>query len=314
VSEPSSPAAAGAAWPDLPLASWADTHATLHRWLQIVGKVRLALSPPQNHCWNATLYVTATGLTTSPVPHPAGSFMVDFDFCAQRLVIRTTEGADGGFALAPMSVATFHRRTMDELVRLRRPVRIHPRPNEVADPIPFAEDEVHHAYDAERATRFWRILVEVDRVLKVFRARFIGKSSPVHLFWGAPDLAATRFSGRRAPRHPGGIPGLPDVVTRDAYSHEVSSAGFWAGGGPVADPAFYSYAYPEPPRFATSAVPSPAYYNAELREFVLPYDAVRTSDAPDATLLSFLEATYVAAADNGGWDRASLERAATGAQ
>ena len=296
------------AWPALPLASWVDTHATLHLWLQIVGKVRLVLSPPQNHCWNATVYVTASGLTTSSIPHPAGAFMIDFDFRTQRLVIRTEEGADGGFALAPMSVASFHARTMDELARVGRPVRINPRPNEVAEPIPFAQDEVHHAYDAERAARFWRILVEVDRVLKVFRARFIGKSSPVHLFWGAPDLAATRFSGRRAPRHPGGIPGLPDEVTRDAYSHEVSSAGFWAGTGPVGDPAFYAYAYPEPPGFAGASVPAPAYYHAELREFVLPYDAVRTAADPDATLLAFLEATYVAAANGGGWDRASLER------
>ena len=308
MTESASLRAASDAWPALPLASWADTHATLQLWLQVVGKVRLALSPPQNHCWNATLYVTASGLTTSSIPHPAGAFVIDFDFCVQRLVIRTQEGAVGGFALAPMSVAAFHRGTMDELTRLGRPVRIHPHPNEVADPIPFAVDEVHRDYDAERAARFWRILVQVDRVLKIFRARFIGKSSPVHLFWGAPDLAATRFSGRRAPRHPGGIPGLPDAVTRDAYSHEVSSAGFWAGTGPVGDPAFYAYAYPEPPGFASASVPAPAYYHAELREFVLPYDAVRTAADPDATLLAFLEATYVAAANAGGWDRASLER------
>jgi hypothetical protein len=301
---------AGDAWPDLPLASWADTQATLHRWLQIVGKVRLTLSPPQNHCWNATFYVTANGLTTSPIPHPAGTFMVDFDFCAQRLVVRTQEGVTGGFALAPMSVAAFHARTLDELARLGRPVKIHGRPNEVPDPIPFAEDDVHRAYDAARAATFWRILVQVDRVLKIFRARFIGKSSPVHLFWGAPDLAVTRFSGRRAPRHPGGVPGLPDEVTRDAYSHEVSSCGFWAGGGPVADPAFYAYAYPEPPGFADAAVPPPAYYHAELREFVLPYDAVRRASDPDDALLAFVQATYAAAADRGGWDRAALERPA----
>jgi hypothetical protein len=299
-----------AAWPPLPLEAWSDTHATLHLWLQIVGKIRLARSPWVNHSWHVTLYVTPCGLTTSPIPDGLRTFEIAFDFGAHRLLIITSDGQAGGFALEPQSVAAFHRRLMDELRRLGIEVKIHPRPNEVAEAIPFERDEVHRAYDGEYAQRYARILGQADRVFKQFRARFIGTCSPVHFFWGAPDLAVTRFSGRRAPAHPGGVPNLPDRVAREAYSHEVSSCGFWAGGGPVPYPAFYAYAYPEPSGFASAAVkPEGAYYNNDLKEFILPYDVVRTSDEPDQTLLAFLQSTYEAAADLGGWDRRALEKA-----
>jgi len=299
------------AWPSLPLAAWSDTCATLHLWTQIVGKIRLAQSPWTNHSWHVTLYPTARGLTTSPIPHGARTFQIDFDFIAHRLVVQTSDGGNGGLPLQPQSVATFYRRLMEELARLDLRVRIHASPNEVADPIPFARDEVHAAYDADYANRFWRALVEADRVFKAFRARFVGKCSPVHFFWGAPDLAVTRFSGRRAPRHPGGVPHLPDWVAREAYSHEVSSCGFWPGGGAVPDAAFYAYAYPEPEGFAAAAVrPGAAYFSEALREFVLPYEAVRAAADPDATLLEFLQTTYEAAATLGGWDREALERTA----
>jgi len=298
-------------WPSLPLEAWSDTHATLHLWAQIVGKVRLAQTPWVNHAWHATLYVTARGLTTSPIPHGTRTFEIDFDFIDHRLIVRASDGGVGGFALEPQTVAAFHAHLLDELNGLGLPVTIHARPNEVPDPIPFHRDDVHRAYDAEYAHRFWRILVQVDRVFKTFRVRFGGKCSPVHFFWGAPDLAVTRFSGRAAPEHPGGVPNLPDWVARDAYSHEVSSAGFWAGGGPIPYPAFYSYAYPEPPGFADAPViPREAFYSPDLHEFILAYDVVRQSDAPDDTLLEFLQSTYEAASDLGGWDRASLDRRA----
>ncbi|HEY4594679.1 MAG TPA: DUF5996 family protein, partial [Thermoanaerobaculia bacterium] len=231
-------------WPSLPLEAWADTYATLHLWIQIAGKVRLSQSPWLNHTWHSTLYVTARGLTTSPIPHGLRTFQIDFDFLAHRLTVQSSDGGTGGFALEPQSVAAFYGRLMAELARLGLPVDIYRLPNEVPDPIRFDQDETHRSYDPEYANRFWRILVQADRVFKEFRARFIGKCSPVHFFWGAPDLAVTRFSGRRAPEHPGGVPGLPDWITRDAYSHEVSSCGFWPGGGPVPHAAFYSYAYP----------------------------------------------------------------------
>jgi hypothetical protein len=296
-------------WPELPLAAWADTYATLHLWLQIVGKVRLALSPWTNHSWHVTLYVSPTGLTTSGIACGAGSFEIDFDFIAHRLRVRASDGRTAGFALVPQTVAQFYAALMRELDDIGVHVRIYGKPNEIPDPIPFADDEVHRSYDPEYAHRFWRILVEADRVFKRFRARFLGKCSPVHLFWGAPDLAVTRFSGRRAPPHPGGVPNLPDRVTREAYSHEVSSAGFWPGGGAFPHPAFYAYAYPEPPGYAAAAVePVAAAYNTDLREFILPYDAVREAADPDAALLAFLQSTYVAAADRAGWDRAALER------
>ncbi|HVV47500.1 MAG TPA: DUF5996 family protein [Bryobacteraceae bacterium] len=297
-------------WPDLPLEAWADTCATLHVWTQIAGKIRMTLSPPVNHSWHVPLYVTARGLTTSPIPHGSRTFQIDFDFIVHRLSIPVSDGSTGGFPLEPQTVAAFYRRLMSELQRLNLPVRIHNRPNEVADPIPFDQDEVHRSYDAEYANRFWRILFQADRVMKEFRGRFIGKCSPVHLFWGALDLAVTRFSGRKAPQHPGGIPNLPDDVTREAYSHEVSSCGFWPGSAPVAYPAFYSYAYPEPAGFANATVkPAAAFYSTDFREFVLPYSAVRESESPDQMLLDFFQSTYEAAANLAKWDRASLEKA-----
>jgi hypothetical protein len=277
-------------------------------WTQIVGKIRLAQSPWVNHSWNVTLYVTATGLTTSPIPHDTRTFQIDFDFINHRLAIQASDGDSGGFPLQPQSVAAFYKRIMEEMGKLDLPVHINMKPNEVADAVCFDQDESHAAYDRDYANRFWRILVQADRVFKRFRARFIGKCSPVHFFWGAPDLAVTRFSGRRAPEHPGGIPNLPDRVTREAYSHEVSSCGFWPGGGPVPYASFYSYAYPEPEGFSTSPVKSGAFYNKDLREFILPYDTVRQSKVPDDTLLEFLQSTYEAAANLARWDRNSLER------
>jgi hypothetical protein len=298
-------------WPELPLEAWSDTYATLHLWTQIVGKVRLVKTPPINHSWHVTLYVTARGLTTTPIPHGSRAFQIDFDFIDHALRITTSDGQSSGFALEPQSVATFYARLMTQMSKLGVGVEIHKRPNEVADAVAFDRDEAHHVYDAEYAQRFWRILVQCQRVFGVFRSRFIGKCSPVHFFWGAPDLAVTRFSGRTAPEHPGGVPNLPDRVAREAYSHEVSSCGFWPGGGPVPHAAFYAYAYPEPAAFAAAKVnPAAAFYSSALREFLLPYDAVRLSATPDQTLLDFLQTTYDAAADPGNWDRAALERAA----
>jgi hypothetical protein len=297
------------AWPALPLEAWSDTCATLHRFTQIAGKIRLAQSPWINHSWHVTLYVTARGLTTSPIAHGTRSFQIDFDFVAHQVVLQSSDGRVSSFPLEAQSVAAFHARLLEELAALDLPVTIHGSPNEVADPIPFDQDELHSSYDREYANRFWRVLVQADRVFKSFRARFQGKCSPVHFFWGAPDLAVTRFSGRPAPEHPGGIPNLPDRVTREAYSHEVSSCGFWPGGGGVPYAAFYSYAYPEPPGFAQAVVrPDAARYDTTLREFLLPYDAVRQSSSPDDTLLEFLQSTYDAAADLAHWDRAALER------
>jgi len=301
--------ASSQAWPTLPLEAWSETYATLHLWIQIVGKIRLAQSPWVNHGWHCTLYVTARGLTTSPVPHGNRTFQIDFDFIDHQLMVLTSDGLSGGVTLEPQSVATFYKRLMAEMDKLDLHVKINHKPNEVADPIQFDQDESHRAYDSEYANRFWRILVQTDRVFKVFRGRFIGKCSPVHFFWGGPDLAVTRFSGRWAPKHPGGIPNLPDWVTQEAYSEEVSSCGFWPGGGPIPYAAFYSYAYPEPAGFAASIVqPREAFYSKDLREFILPYDAVRQSESRDDTLLKFLETTYCAAANLAKWDRSSLER------
>ena len=298
------------AWPELPLEAWSETYATLHMWTQIVGKIRLKESPWVNHGWHCTLYVTARGLTTSPIPHGSRTFQIDFDFIGHQLTVQSSDGLTGGVKLEPQSVATFYKRLMAEMEKLDLSVRINRKPNEVPEPIPFDQDEIHRTYDGEYANRFWRVLVQTDRVFKEFRSRFIGKCSPVHFFWGGPDLAVTRFSGRWAPKHPGGIPNLPDWVTREAYSEEVCSCGFWPGGGPIPYAAFYSYAYPEPAGFATSQVrPREAFYSTDmLREFILPYDAVRQSESPDDTLLDFLETTYVAAADLAKWDRGSLER------
>jgi hypothetical protein len=293
----------------LPLEAWAETYATLHLWTQVVGKIRLVQSPWVNHSWHATLYVTSRGLTTSPIPHGTRIFQIDLDFCGHELTVRSSDGGVGGVALEPQSVAAFYRRLMDVLDALDLGVRIARTPNEVTDPVPFDQDDVHRAYDPDYANRFWRVLVQADRVFKRFRARFIGKCSPVHFFWGAPDLAVTRFSGRRAPEHPGGIPNLPDWVTREAYSHEVSSCGFWPGGGPVSYPAFYSYAYPEPAGFSAAPVtPLAAFYSTDLREFILAYDVVRQSESPDDVLIEFLQTTYEAAANLARWDRPSLER------
>jgi hypothetical protein len=298
------------AWPELPLEAWSDTLATLHMWTQIVGKIRMVQSPWVNHSWHVPLYVTSTGLTTSPIPHGERTFQIDFDFIRHQLVIQASDGRSAGFSLEPQTVAAFYRRLMGEMAALGLPVRICRKPNEVADPVVrFDQDEIQRSFDREYVNRFWRILVQGDRILREFRARFIGKCSPVHVFWGGLDLAVTRFSGRKAPPHPGGIPNLPDSVTREAYSHEVSSCGFWAGGGAVAYPAFYSYAYPAPAGFADAHVkPTEALYSADLGEFILPYDAVRRSESPDKMLLEFLQTTYEAAANLAKWDRDALER------
>ncbi len=295
-------------WPALPYEAWKDTCTTLHLWTQIVGKIRLAQTPWTNHSWHVTLYVTPRGLTTSPIPYAGRAFQIDFDFIDHVLLIQTSAGEVRRLSLEPRSVAEFHDTLMAALAELGIRVRIHGSPNEVTDPIPFREDRAHAAYDAEYVQRFWRVLLQADRLFKEFRTRFLGKVSPVHFFWGSFDHAVTRFSGRTAPPHPGGIPNLPDAVTREAYSHEVSSAGFWPGGGAVDYPAFYSYAYPTPPGFGDMPVrPQAAFFHDQLGEFILPYDAVRNAAEPDATLLDFLQTTYEAAANAANWDRAALE-------
>ena len=276
-------------------------------WTQIVGKIRLRYSAPINHGWHSTLYVTSRGLTTTPIPWGPRTFQIDFDLIDHALVVYTSDGRIARMALQPKTVAAFYRELMDALRGLGVDVRIYAKPNEVPEPIPFEQDEIHRAYDADAVNRFWRVLVQSDRVFKRFRSRFIGKCSPVHLFWGALDLAVTRFSGRKAPEHPGGIPNLPDRVTREAYSHEVSSGGFWAGIG-IGYPAYYAYAYPEPAGFSQARVaPSQAFYSQDFKEFILPYDAVRTASDPDSVLLEFLQSTYVAVAELAKWDRAALE-------
>jgi len=294
-------------WPALPFAAWQDSCATLQLWTQIVGKIRLAQTPWLNHSWHTTLYVTARGLTTSLIPYGSRTFSLDFDFVEHQLLIRTDGGAQRSVALRPRSVADFYAATKQALRELGIDVRISRQPNEIPGAVPFDQDTVHAFYDAHYVQRFWRVLVQVDRVFKAFRTGFVGKVSPVHFFWGSFDLAVTRFSGRRAPLHPGGIPNLPDAVVREAYSHEVSSAGFWPGGGDV-DAAFYSYAYPEPPGFAAAKVaPAPAAYSDQLKEFLLPYEAVRIAPDPDSVLMAFLISNYEAAANLGQWDRAALE-------
>ena len=296
-------------WPPLPLAAWRDTYATLHMWMQVVGKTRLALAPMENHWWQCTLYVTERGLTTSPMPDGRRLLTVEFDFIAHRLVMRTAEGQRRQFPLTPQSVARFHAQFMQALRELGFAPRFLARPSEVETAIPFAEDEEHAAYDREAVHRWWRALAHADRVFKRFRGGFQGKQSPAHFFWGSFDLAVTRFSGRPAPRHPGGAPNCPDYVMVEAYSRECSSAGFWPGGGPVDEAAFYAYAYPEPEGYASGPVrPAAAWYHAKAGEFILPYEAVRTAPDPDATLLLFLQSTYEAAAVHGQWDREALER------
>jgi hypothetical protein len=295
--------------PELPLAEWQDTLGTLHRWVQMVGKTRLALAPPVNHWWHVTLYVTARGLTTSPMPYGSRSVEVELDFIDHNLVVRTSDGATRAIALVPRTVADFYREYMALVDSLGLQVKIWPVPSEMEDTLRFTEDQQHQSYHLDYAARCWRILARASRVLQEFRGRFIGKCSPAHFFWGAFDLACTRFSGRPAPPHPGGVPHLPDRIVREAYSHECISAGWWPGGGPLAEPVFYSYSYPEPPGYPEARVgPDAAYYHKELREFVLPYDVVRTADRPDEMLLQFLQTTYDAGANLAGWNRQALER------
>jgi len=296
-------------WPELPrVDDWQETYTTVHMWSQVVGKVRLALGPWINHSWGSALYVTPRGLTTSAIPYRGESLAIDFDFVNHALEIVTSWNDRRVFALEPMSVAAFYRKTMASLSELGIEVEILARPVEVEEAIPFAEDERHASYDAEAIHRFWRALVQASRVFTEFRAEFLGKVSPVHFFWGAFDLAVTRFSGRTAPKHPGGVPNCADWVMEEAYSHELASAGFWPGAG-LGEAAFYAYAYPEPEGFRKAEIePEPAYFSEDLGEFVLPYEAVRTSEDPDRDLIAFLRTTYEAAADLGEWDRTALER------
>ena len=295
-------------WPALPFAEWKDTAITLHMWTQIVGKIRLTLTPWTNHSWHVTLYVTSRGLTTSPIPHGVCTFEIQFDFINHQLLVDKSDGARRKLELKPQSVADFYRTLMRTLEDLDLPVTINTMPNEIENPVPLDQDEEHHSYDPEYANRFWRVLVQSDRVFKEFRSRFCGKCSPVHFFWGSFDLAVTRFSGRPAPPHPGGVPHLPDAITREAYSQEVSSLGFWPGNAAIPTPVFYSYAYPEPPGFAGAKVQPPeVYYESKLREFILPYDAVRTDEKPDEVLLDFAQSAYDAASKLGRWDRDALE-------
>ncbi len=295
-------------WPELPYAAWKDTCATLQLWTQIVGKIRLALMPWLNHSWHVTLRVTARGLATPLISTATRDFQVELDLVDHVLWVRTADGHTRQVMLRPVSVAEFYADVMLALSELGITVRIDEMPNEIPDAIAFSQDRVHAAYDADFANRFWRVLLRAHAVLARFRTAFLGKASPVQFFWGSFDLAVTRFSGRRAPPHPGGIPHLPDAVVREAYSHEVSSAGFWPGGGPIDAAAFYSYAYPAPEGFAAAHVrPAQAFFSRELGEFVLPYDAVRTTSDPDGALMEFLQSTYEAAADAAKWDRASLE-------
>jgi hypothetical protein len=295
-------------WPALSYAAWKDTCETLHLWTQIVGKVRLARAPWLNHSWHVALYVTARGLTTSPIPDGARTFQIDFDFIDHVLWVRINDGQSRQVMLKPTSVAEFYADVLQALSDLGIQVRIDTRPNEIADAIPFDEDRTHASYDREYANRFWRALLHSHEVFSHFRTAFLGKTSPVHFFWGSFDLAVTRFSGRRAPLHSGGVPNLSDAVVQEAYSHEESSAGFWPGGGGIDYPAYYSYAYPAPKGFATAPVqPAAAFFSKELGEFILPYDAVREARNPQRVLMQFLQSTYEAAASLGNWDRAALE-------
>jgi len=301
-------AATPVVWPALPLDEWQDTYTTLHLMTQVVGKVRLACAPMVNHWWQVPLYVTARGLSTSAMPYGARTFQIDFDLIAHALHIQVSSGQERSIALRTRPIADFYRDVMRSLAALGVPVRIWPRPVEIEAPIRFDQDDRHTVYEPEHATRFWQVLAQADRALAEFRSGFVGKCSPVHFFWGSFDLAVTRFSGRRAPEHPGGVPNLADWVVREAYSRECSSCGFWPGSGAVQEPAFYAYAYPEPAGYREQPVrPDAAYYSAEMREYILPYDAVRRADDPDRMLHHFFQSTYVAGAELGGWDRAELE-------
>jgi len=295
--------------PALPYEDWKDTYATLHMWIQVVGKLRLVQTPWTNHSWHVPLYVTSRGLTTSPIPYGERSFEVNFDLIDHKLYISTSDGRIGRMDLRPQTVADFYRELMGKLGQLGINIKINTTPSEVADGIPFDEDTVHASYDGEQANAFFRALSFADLVFKEFRARFIGKCSPVHFFWGSFDLAVTRFSGRTAPPHPGGVPHMPDWVAREAYSHEVSSLGFWPGGAPLPEAVFYSYAYPQPDGFPAAKVrPSEASFNGDLGEFILPYNAVCRSASPQDAILTFAQTTYEAAADLAHWDRQSLEQ------
>lgn len=299
-----------AAWPELPLAAWKDTYATLHLWTQIVGKIRLVQTPWLNHSWHVVLYVTSRGLTTSAIPFGNRTFQLDFDFLDHVLRLQSSDGGETKVELRPRTVADFHADVMARLRDLKIEVRINELPNEIPDAIRFSDDRVHASYDPEYAQRFWRILVQSARVLDRFRTSFIGKCSPVHFFWGSFDLAVTRFSGRKAPLFTpsGAVPNMPAAVELDAYSHECSSAGFWPGGQGVDYPAFYSYASPAPDGFSTASVrPAEAFWNKTLGQYNLPYDAVCQARDPDAALMEFLTTTYEAAASLGKWDRAALE-------
>jgi Family of unknown function (DUF5996) len=294
------------AWPELPLAAWQDTYDTLHMWTQIIGKIRMTLTPLINHYWNATLYVSARGLTTSAIPYERGIFEIEFDFIGHKLVIQTSEGAVRMLDLAPRTVADFYAEVMSTLGALKIKVQISAQPDEVANPIPFAGDRTHRSYDRESIERFRRLLISVDQVLKNFRTRFIGKCSPVHFFWGSFDIAVTRFSGRLAPPR---SDAQLQAMMQEAYSHEVSSAGFWPGGGEIKGPAFYSYTTPEPAGFKTYAVgPKQAFYHQGLGEFLLMYDDIRAAASPQSELTDFLQSTYEAGANLAKWDRAALER------
>jgi hypothetical protein len=294
------------AWPVLDYSAWRSTGQTLQLWTQIVGKIRLSRSPWVNHGWQVPLYVNSRGLGTSPIPNGFESFEIEFDFIAHRLLCRTSQGGEGAFKLEAQTVAAFYQRIVRLLDNLGIDVRIHKVPNEVADPIPFDQDILHASYEPEAVHRFWRALIQADRALKLFRTSFMGKVSPVHFFWGSFDLAVTRFSGRKAPPHPG-APGLPDRVTRDAYSHEVSSAGFWPGSDAYPRAAFYAYAYPEPAGFRNAPMPPGAAFDPDLGEYILPYPKVREANDPDQLLQDFLQASYAAAADAGGWTREALD-------
>ncbi|MEM9383223.1 MAG: DUF5996 family protein [Planctomycetota bacterium] len=295
-------------WPALPSGDWTDTLETLHLWTQVVGKIRMVRSPWVNHGWSVPLYVTSRGLTTSLVPYGSEAFELAFDFFDHELVLTTTTGEKRVVALAPRSVAAFYREVMGAMDSVGMPVEIHATPSEIADAIPFPDDDTHDSYDGEHAQALWRALIQIDRVLKRFRGHYLGKASPVHFFWGSFDLAVTRFSGRTAPPHPGGIPNFPDEVAREAYSHEVTSCGFWPGNRESATPIFYAYAYPTPDGFSEAKVePAEAFWLEALGEFALPYDAVREATDPDATLMSFLESTHAAAAGLAGWERDDLE-------
>ena len=298
--------AADAGWPSLRVDDWTATRETLHMWMQVVGKVRLAKAPMVNHWWQVPLYVSPRGLTTSSIPDAGRSFEIEFNFCTHELHVDLEGGERRTVALAPKSVATFYGQTMDALRDLGIEIAIRTTPAEVGRAVPFERDEELDSYDPDHAQRFWRQLLQADRVMGEFRSRFIGKVSPVHVFWGGMDMAVTRFSGRPAPRHPGGVPNVGDWVMIEGYSHELSSCGFWPGGGE--EGAFYAYAYPEPDGFREHPVrPDAAFYNGDAGQYLLPYEAVRTAPDPDATLLEFFQSTYDAAADNGDWDRAALE-------